>query len=67
MEVCLYLSLLSGERTATNMENLRPVYEITLFLGVTFGIEISDRLLIILVSVSGVFVWIPRFIFVQSR
>jgi len=61
MDVCLRLSLSSGERAATNMENLRPVYEIILLLGVTFGIEIRDRLLIILASVSGVFVLDSRF------
>jgi len=61
MEVCLRLSLLSGEKTAINMENLRPLYEVILLLGVTFRIEIHDRRLIILVSISGVFVLDSRF------
>jgi len=40
MEVCLRLSLLSGEKTTINMENLRPAYEVILLLGVTFRTEI---------------------------
>lgn len=43
------------------MKNLRPLYEVILLLGVTFRIEIRDRMLIILVSVSGIFALDSRF------
>jgi len=55
------MEVLSGEKTAINMENLRPVYEVIVLLGVTFRIAIRHRLLIILDSVSGVFVLDSRF------
>jgi hypothetical protein len=57
MEVFLVPSLLSSERAAINIESLRPFYQVILLLGVAFKIEICNRLLNILSSVSGVFVF----------